>query len=361
MRKPKPLIARRLLAWYDLKRRDLPWRARPGVAPDPYRVWLSEVMLQQTTARAAAPYFRAFLRRWPSVAALAKAKIEAVLHAWQGLGYYARARNLLRTARLIVAEFGGRFPPAEADLLKLPGVGPYTAAAIAAIAFGARTAAVDANGERVLARLFAIKTPLPKARPKLRTIGLALAPLLRAGDFWQAVMDLGASICKASPRCELCPLRDLCQAHRLGLTAGLPRRVPKRAKPLLSGIAFWVVARDGRVLLRQRPIKGLLGGMIEIPSTPWRRKPWSEAEALREAPVRAPGRWRVLPGTVRHSFTHFELDLRMLAMRGDADAPGLWRQPEAMDDLALPTLTKKLCRHALAATGARGIASRSNP
>ncbi|HZT50868.1 MAG TPA: A/G-specific adenine glycosylase, partial [Stellaceae bacterium] len=269
-----------LLAWYDRHRRVLPWRALPGERPDPYRVWLSEVMLQQTTVPAVMGYFARFLERWPDVAALAAAPLDEVLHAWQGLGYYARARNLHACARAVVARHGGAFPRDEAALRALPGIGDYTAAAIAAIAFDRRAAPVDGNVERVTARLFAIETPLPEAKPELRRLAASLVPERRAGDYAQAAMDLGATLCTPrKPRCVLCPWREECRARALGVAENLPRRRAAAARPVRRGVAFWAVREDGAVLLRRRPEAGLLGGMMEVPSTPWRAAEWSEAEA----------------------------------------------------------------------------------
>src|SRR5438876_5375270 len=260
-----------LLAWYDRHRRNLPWRAPPGMPPDPYRVWLSEIMLQQTTVATVGPYFDRFVARWPDVSALAGATLDEVLPHWQGLGYYARARNLHACARAVADRHGGQFPGEPAALRALPGIGGYTAAAIAAIAFDHRAAAIDGNVERVVTRLFAVCQPLPAAKPRLRELAAALVPETRAGDFAQALMDLGATICTPRrPRCVLCPWRACCAAAASGLADDLPARVEKPERPLRYGVAFWLTRPDGAVLLRRRPEKGLLGGMIEIPSTPWR-------------------------------------------------------------------------------------------
>ena len=339
-------VARRLLAWYDRHRRSLPWRAKPGERPDPYRVWLSEIMLQQTTVVTVGPYFQSFFARWPNVQALAAAELDEVLHAWQGLGYYARARNLHRCAIFVARELGGCFPDTEAGLAGLPGIGPYTAAAIAAIAFDRKATAVDGNIERVVTRLFAVTQPLPGSKPEIRRLAGTLTPEKRAGDFAQAMMDLGATICLPSrPKCMLCPLSEDCRARAEGIAADLPARSPKRARPLRHGTVFWAVRRDGAVLLRRRPEKGLLGGMIEIPSTPWRAAPWTFAEAVRVAPAAA--EWSALPGTVRHGFTHFRLELAIVAAKGAAG--GLWSRVDRLGEHALPTLMKKVARHAISA------------
>jgi A/G-specific adenine glycosylase len=340
---PNPLG---LLAWYDRHRRDLPWRAPPGVRPDPYRVWLSEIMLQQTTVVTVAPYFDRFVARWPNVLALAAASLDEVLHQWQGLGYYARARNLHACARAVAERHGGRFPEDAAGLRALPGIGDYTAAAIAAIAFDQREAAVDGNVERVVARLFAVRESMPAAKPRLRALAKQLVPARRAGDFAQAMMDLGATICTPRrPRCVLCPWRAACAARAGGFAEELPVRAEKPERPLRHGVVFWLVRDDGAVLLRRREEKGLLGGMIEVPSTPWREAAWDEPEALHLAP--ADVAWTRLPGTVQHGFTHFRLELAILAGRTCNPPDGIWAPPDKFRDYAFPTLTKKVVRHAL--------------
>jgi A/G-specific adenine glycosylase len=340
-----------LLAWYDRHRRVLPWRAPPGRRPDPYRVWLSEIMLQQTTVAAVAPYFARFTARWPSLSALAAASLDDVLQEWQGLGYYARARNLHACARAVVERHGGAFPDDPAALRALPGIGAYSAAAIAAIAFGHRVAAVDGNAERVLARLYGVSEPLPAAKTRLAALAAALVPRERPGDFAQALMDLGATICTPQrPRCVLCPWRAGCAAATAGIAETLPVRPEKPARPLRHGVAFWLTRPDGAVLLRRRPERGLLGGMIEIPSTSWRDRPWSRAEAIAAAPAAAA--WSPLPGVVAHGFTHFRLELTVLAGQTEAGGDGLWSPIARLGDHALPSLMKKLVRHALSALAA---------
>jgi A/G-specific adenine glycosylase len=339
-----------LLAWYDRHRRDLPWRAPPGICPDLYRVWLSEIMLQQTTVVTVAPYFDRFVARWPSVSSLARASLDEVLHQWQGLGYYARARNMHACAKAVVERHGGVFPDDAAGLRALPGIGDYTAAAIAAIAFGRREAAVDGNVERVVARVFAVRESMPAAKPRLRALARDLVPDRRAGDFAQAMMDLGATICTPrKPRCVLCPWRDSCAARAGGFAADLPARAEKPERPLRRGIVFWLTRGDGAVLLRRRPESGLLGGMIEAPSTPWREAAWDDSEVLAHAPVVAD--WTPLPGIVRHGFTHFPLELTIWAGTTDAPPGGIWARPEQFKDHAFPTLTKKIARHALSVLG----------
>jgi A/G-specific adenine glycosylase len=336
-----------LLAWYDRHRRRLPWRAEPGRAPDPYRVWLSEIMLQQTTVKAVGPYFESFLKVFPTVEALAGAPVEEVLRRWAGLGYYARARNLHACARAVVERHGGRFPDSEASLSELPGIGPYTAAAVAAIAFDRRAAAVDGNVERVFARVFALETPLPAAKPEIRALAGALVPAARPGDFAQALMDLGATVCTPrQPACALCPWMAACAARAAGTAESYPRKAAKAARPLKRGAAFWLVRGD-EVLLSRRPARGLLGGMAEVPGTVWGAA-FEEGQALAEAPLKA--RWRRLPGAVRHGFTHFELELAVFTGKASAGTPppaGFWWHPVA--DLAsagLPTVMKKVAAHA---------------
>ncbi|MDP6517506.1 MAG: A/G-specific adenine glycosylase [Alphaproteobacteria bacterium] len=347
-RRPPPR-ARDLLAWYDRDRRSLPWRSRPGRTSDPYHVWLSEIMLQQTTTAAAAPYFRHFVARWPSVAALAEANVDEVMAAWAGLGYYARARNLHKAAGLVLAEHGGRLPVDEAGLRRLPGIGPYTGAAIAAIAFDRPAVVVDGNVERVMARLFAIEVPLPAAKPRLRERAAELTPGRRPGDYAQAVMDLGATVCTPRrPRCERCPWRRACAAHGAGLAETLPRRAPKPARPLRHGVVFWIERADGAILLRRRPARGLLGGMMELPTTPWRGEQWPEHSARAAAPLVAD--WEFLDGVAHHGFTHFRLELRVAAGRaGDNRCDGLWVRPERLGDYAVPSVMRKVVALARAA------------
>ncbi len=345
-----------LLAWYDRHRRRLPWRALPGVTADPYAVWLSEIMLQQTTVTAVKPYFETFLSRWPRVADLAAAKVEDVMTAWAGLGYYARARNLHKCAHVVAADYAGVFPDTEEGLRALPGIGPYTAAAIAAIAFGRRAVVVDGNVERVMARLFAVTEPLPKSKPVLVAHAGHLTPETRTGDYAQAVMDLGATVCTPkSPKCGICPWAEPCAARREGIAETLPAKIKKAATPTRYGIAFWMVRKDGAVLLRRREAKGLLGGMTEVPSTEWRAKRWSAAEAQDALPF-AKG-WRALPGLVSHTFTHFHLEFTVMAANlTDAQAKtlgkdALWTPLTRIGDAGLPSVMAKVAKHAMKAMG----------
>jgi A/G-specific adenine glycosylase len=339
-----------ILAWYDRHRRVMPWRAAAGDVIDPYRVWLSEIMLQQTTVATVGPYFERFVARWPTVRDLADAELDDVLHAWQGLGYYARARNMHKCARAVVADHNGRFPDSQDALRALPGIGQYTSAAVAAIAFGRRAVVVDGNVERVMARMFAVHDPLPKVKPQLYALADALTPEARAGDYAQAVMDLGATICTPrAPKCLLCPWAQGCKGRDTAET--LPRRLPKGEKPTRRGAVFWLTDTTGAVLLRRRPESGLLGGMMEAPSTPWSEGPSPEwDDAWRHAPIAADHRV-ASPGMVRHGFTHFHLELVVLTGQADEETvapPGaLWCPIDRLGDQALPTLMRKVAAHAL--------------
>jgi A/G-specific adenine glycosylase len=336
-------ISGALLGWYDANARILPWRSPPGAAPpEPYRVWLSEVMLQQTTVAAVGPYFAKFLARWPTVLALAAADESEIMAAWAGLGYYSRARNLIACARA-VATSGGEFPRTEKELRALPGLGAYTAAAVAAIAFGQRAAVVDANVERVIARLFAIAEPLPAARKAIRGRVEALVPETRPGDFAQGLMDLGATICTSrAPRCLLCPLTAQCQGRRDGAER-FPVKAAKKAKPQRSGKAFWI-ARDDAVWLVRRPDRGMLGAMRALPDNGWS----AQGDGADAAPLAGP--WQGA-GSVRHSFTHFDLELQLMLYSGsdwDSLGEGEWWALDRLEAAGLPTLFAKAARLALA-------------
>ncbi|OYY65156.1 MAG: A/G-specific adenine glycosylase [Sphingomonas sp. 28-62-11] len=328
-----------MLGWYDVHARDLPWRSRPGETADPYRVWLSEIMLQQTTVATVRPRFADFIARWPTVAAMAAAEDADLMSAWAGLGYYARARNLLACARAVVRDHGGAFPHSEEVLRTLPGVGDYTAAAIAAIAFSKRAVVVDGNVERVVARLFAIDTPLPAAKPLIRAAADLITPDDRAGDFAQAMMDLGSSLCgPRATQCLLCPLRAHCRAAAAGTPAAFPVKAGKKAKPHRHGTVFWL-ERDGHVLLVRRPDKGLLGGMRALPTGPWADGP----SGIAGAPL--PGiDWQIAPDRITHVFTHFTLELSLASGRAEgheAPADGEWWAIEALDSAGLPTVFAK--------------------
>lgn len=338
-------IAAFLLPWYDKHHRFLPWRANPGQPrPEPYRVWLSEIMLQQTTVATVIPYFGRFLARWPRLTDLADAPQEDVLAEWAGLGYYARARNLHACAQTLRDQYDGRFPETEAGLLALPGIGAYTAAAIAAIAFDQPAAVLDGNVERVLARLFAVREPLPGSKPQLRALAAAATPQQRPGDYAQAMMDLGATLCSpGQPDCPACPLHKICAAAEQGIATSLPAKAPKPLRPVRHTIAFLLHQPDGRLYFRRRPQKGLLGGMLEVPSTTWRDTAWALAEALPHAPLALD--WQPCPGSAEHVFTHFTL--RIQAVAATLSAPqagqldGLWLAPE---QAAVPTVIKKMLK-----------------
>ncbi len=345
-----------LLAWYDRHRRKLPWRTPPGEKPDPYRVWLSEVMLQQTTVKTVAPYYARFVSRWPDVQSLAGAPLGDVLSAWAGLGYYARARNLHACARAVVGRHGGKFPTSEAELRALPGVGPYTAAAIAAIAFQQPTMAVDGNVERVISRLFAVEQELPAAKPRLKRLAEALMPQQRAGDFAQALMDLGATICTPKkPACSLCPWNSACIAFARGDPQTFPRKRAKSEGALRRGAAFVARRADGAVLLRTRPANGLLGGMTEVPTTAWSQH-FDAKRAAADAPFA--GRWRKLPGAVTHAFSHFPLELTVYTTRVPrtraAPAGMRWTPVQNLGNEALPSLMRKVLALALRDGGRHG-------
>lgn len=344
-------ISIKLLRHYDAHARDLPWRTPPSMQtdrrPDPYHVWLSEIMLQQTTVAAVKPYFDKFTSLWPTVSALAAADEAEVMAAWAGLGYYARARNLVKCARTVSREMNGTFPDSEDALLALPGIGPYTAAAIAAIAFGHRAVVVDANIERVVSRLYRISTPLPAAKPQIRAAADAITPAARAGDFAQAMMDLGAGLCSVkSPECQSCPINGNCAAYAAGEAVRYPVKPPKKAKPVRTGAAYWI-EHDAMVWLVKRPGKGMLGGMRALPDDGWR------AGADGDAQPPFAGDWQMLDQTVAHVFTHFSLNLSICVLRGSPDAVtlphGEWWPVARIDDAGLPTLFAKAARIAMAA------------
>ncbi len=345
-----------LLAWYDVSARVLPWRARGGAKSDPYRVWLSEIMLQQTQVKTVLPYYAKFLARWPDIRALANAKTEEVMSAWAGLGYYARARNLHACAKAVANEFGGEFPQDEIELQRLPGIGAYTSAAIAAIAFGKKATPVDGNIERVISRLFAVEEKLPAGKKTLARLAAEMTPAHRAGDFAQAMMDLGATICTPKkPACAICPWMESCTARARGDAETFPRKTEKTEGALRRGAAFVLLRDDGQILLRTRPERGLLGGMTEVPTSDWSAA-FKDAGAAKLAPVEKL-KWQKRVGVVRHIFTHFPLELTVYLAR----APKKLRAPtgmrfvplDALETEALPIVMRKVIAHAIELTAKR--------
>ncbi len=349
-------IVARTLRWWDRARRSLAWRVEPGASPDPYKVWLSEVLLQQTTAQAATPYYRAFVEKWPTVEDLAAAPIESVISAFAGLGYYSRARNLHACAQEIAGR-GGRFPADEAALRALPGVGPYTAAAIAAIAFDRPAAPVDGNIARILARLIGLETPIADSRKAIGAAARALSPRRRAGDFAQALMDIGATLCRPrAPDCAACPLSPDCVAFRSGAPETFPRKTAAKARPRRTGAVFFAQREDGAFLARRRPPRGLLASTVELPGTPWTVEGpgavWADG-----APIAAP--WRRLPGAVSQVFTHFALSLVVYAARYEGNAPDrhFWVMRQAVGDAGFSNVMRKAVDHAVEA----GLFIKSDP
>ncbi len=339
-------LQQELLAWFDRHRRVMPWRALPGQRPDPYQVWLSEIMLQQTTVVTVGPYFTRFLTKWPSVKKLAAANLDDVLAAWAGLGYYARARNLHKCAVMVAQDLNGVFPEDLEGLLALPGIGPYTAAAISSIAFDRPAVAVDGNVERVVSRFFAIEEPLPPSKDKLRAGAAELANgVSRPGDFTQAFMELGATVCTPrKPKCPSCPWKDECLARQLGIQEELPRKLAKAAKPVRYGKVFWVPNADGQFLIHKRAGQGLYEGLYQLPTTDW----IADAQALKALkPDFKTLKVKSMGTEVRHSFTHFDLILEIwkaTPAKGLKIPDSVWITADNLDEFALPTLMKKAIR-----------------
>ncbi|MDF2365796.1 A/G-specific adenine glycosylase [Sneathiella sp.] len=350
---PQKSFSAAILNWYDRHARRLPWRSLPGEQPDPYHVWLSEIMLQQTTVVTVGPYFDKFLTLWPTVQDMAAAPLDDILTAWAGLGYYARARNLHKCAIAISEGYNGQFPSERDQLLALPGVGPYTAAAISAIAFNKSETVVDGNIERIISRLYRIDTPLPSAKTEITTYAAKLTPLRRAGDYAQALMDIGATICTPrSPNCGGCPVSDFCAAGTTGDMERFPVKAPKKVKPTRRAVVFWLERLDGFVLLCRREEKGLLGGMMEFPSTEWCEEEIGVEEAMNSLFSNGFQKWTDRPSEkelVRHTFTHFHLELRpvVVLIKGTDTSilpSGQWVRPEDFGSYALPTLMTKVLR-----------------
>lgn len=337
--------AKKLLDWYDRNRRSLPWRAAEGTTAEPYNVWLSEIMLQQTTVATVKGYFSRFLRRWPTVEALAAAPLEVVLQEWAGLGYYARARNLHKCAQVVTEQHGGIFPADEQALKGLPGIGEYTGAAIAAIAFDIPAVVVDGNVERVVSRLNRIEDALPGAKKTIKACATRITPQSRPGDFAQAMMDLGATVCTPKkPKCLLCPLRSECQAYGMGDAERFPVKAPKKVKPLRRAYSFWL-EHDGHVLLERRPPKGLLGGMPGFFSTPWDVRDTfpTKEEWLQHRP--SEDYWKQAEGMAKHTFTHFHLETRLLVASTDQKLNvenGFWHPVGTLEEIGLPTVFSKI-------------------
>jgi A/G-specific adenine glycosylase len=331
-------LSSKLLRWYDDHARDLPWRMKGGKAADPYKVWLSEIMLQQTTVVAVDQYFRKFVSVWPTVQDLAAAETDDVMKAWAGLGYYARARNLHACAKIVATELEGKFPANVELLQKLPGIGPYTSAAIAAIAFDIPAAAIDGNVDRVISRYYAIEEPLPQSKPRIKLETESLVPQKRAGDFAQALMDLGATICTPkSPACDICPWTDECSGRLRGMATALPLKAKKQKVPTRYGHLYWIENSKGEVLVRTREAKGLLGGMTEFPSSDWFRDTLEKFEAPFE------GQWKKMLGVVEHTFTHFHLELTVWKNISEAAQLKSHFVPrEELGSEALPSLMRKV-------------------
>jgi A/G-specific adenine glycosylase len=335
--------AKQLLAWYDIHRRKFPWRAEPTKNPNVYYVWISEIMLQQTRSAAVIPYFNRFIARWPTLKALACTPRDEVLHAWSGLGYYARARNLHACAQALVKHHGGTFPSDVKDLCTLPGIGSYTASAISAIAFDQPAIVIDSNVERIMARLFTVAKPISQAKPQIERLARKTFPSERPGDFAQALMDLGAQICTPkNPVCGNCPWSNRCEAHKSGNPGGWPIRNPKSPKLTRFGIVFWIEHPSGAVLLRKRPDRGMLGGMTEIISSEWLPQPISFNQIEEYAPISHVD-WSPIERKVQHTFSHFKLELCVYKTESTIQPKGaFWCPLEKLTSQPFPTLMKKI-------------------
>lgn len=336
-----------ILSWYDANRRHLPWRYAPGVMANPYHVLLSEVMLQQTTVATVKDYFLRFIKRWPTLTDLAKAPLDDIYHCWQGLGYYSRAKNLHKCANHVVTHFNGIIPNSLEDLITLPGIGPYTAAAIGSIAFDQPTVPVDGNIIRVFSRIFAITTPLPALKQEIFELVKDYVPTQRSGDFAQALMDIGATICKPrSPLCEGCPVQNLCQSYAKGTADTIPMKIAKPIKPRRYGVIFWVENANGEIAIQRRPATGLLANMMEIPGTPWLDTPPNIEVILKDKSF-SKGPWILLDKIIKHTFTHFHLELQILKGYDNEPLGQLMCSPSDFANHAFPTLMRKVIHQAM--------------
>ena len=337
-----------ILDWFDLNQRTFPWRASGGETPNSYWVWLSEIMLQQTNTTTVQPYFLNFIEKWPTINDLAGAELDQVLHAWQGLGYYARARNLHKCAKIIVKELNGEFPEDEKQLLGLPGIGPYTAAAITAIAFELSATPVDGNVERVMARLHNVTKPLPMVKKELIALAKSSTPQKRFGDYAQAVMDLGATVCiPKKPKCSICPCRAICNGFKAGTPENLPRRSPKKVIPTRYAKIYFMRNHQNQLFIRRREEKGLLGGMMELPSSEWSVKQFNNLD--KSSLTLGMVKWKQIPNKVRHTFTHFHLEMQVFegVVEENTDLTGVWCNLGDLNKYAFPSLMKKVLKHSI--------------
>ena len=344
-------LSQRLLPWYDKHKRSLPWRLdKEGKHPDPYHVFLSEIMLQQTTVTAVIPYFLNFIQKWPTISHLGQSSLDEILHAWQGLGYYARARNMHKAAQTITHTYQGKIPSSSGDLLSLPGIGPYTAAAIQSIAFDIKAAPVDANIERILARVYALETPLPQAKKEVQDLAIFHTPSSRAGCYVQGLMDLGSLVCLSkNPNCSACPFQDICKAYQLNKAEDYPIRPTKKEKPTRYAFVFYIENEKGEILLEKRPPKGLLGGLIAFPTSIWSLEQESLEVAISCFPLNTEEEFTPFNQTVKHTFTHFHLILQPVKVKGpfsflSEDSSYFWEKPDNFSQLAFPTLMKKVMK-----------------
>ncbi|MEC9393061.1 MAG: A/G-specific adenine glycosylase [Pseudomonadota bacterium] len=342
-------LSKKVLIWYDKNRRDLPWR-KVNQNSDPYETWISEVMLQQTTVEAVKPYFRKFLSKWPTIQDLAKSNINDVMDMWSGLGYYSRAKNIHKSSQIITKNYNGKFPNTYDELIKLPGIGPYTAGAILTIAFNKDAVVIDANIERILLRLNGILLPLKDVKEELRELASTLNPEKRIGDYVQALMDIGSKICKPkNPNCSICPIKSNCKSLKNDLTQLIPLKEKVKARPIKEAELFWIVSNNDKIFLRRRSLTGLLPGMLEFPSSEW----ISTSKKRKSVAFPFSGKWESIPGKITHTFSHFELSLKIYISRGidQNSLNGLWEDKENLNKIGLPSLMRKVYRHVLSKEG----------